>query len=198
MSIFDNHTSPESIDDFSAKLQAQKKEEELIGSYLRFGVKCIEVEDVKAFGDKVEESLSPSYEALDDFLQSQKGRPVYRWDIRGFKKYDAAGSLYTISKLPKSPKPVVIIENITEIPVGDPSIYDDPKRVEELMLHNWKNESSSFDEVKFGHFEIKPGDYSVLIPWNTKDKEKIMQLWRTSDGIAWCSIDWQRKWFGDY
>lgn len=196
MSIFDNHTSSESADDFSAKLQTQKKEEELTGSYLRFGVQCIEVEDVKAFGDKVEGFLSPTYGALDDFLKAQKGRPVYRWDIRGFRKDDAIGSLYTLSKLPKSPKPVVIIENITEIPVGDPSIYDDPKRVEELMLHNWKNEFSPFDEIKFGHFEIKPRDYSVLIPWDTKEKEKMLQLWRAGDGFAWCSIDWQRKYFG--
>lgn len=184
MSIFDSiDKQVKELDEYTIR---RKKEEELLGSFLNSGVHCIGVDDVEAFGKKMEEYLAPSYSALDDYLKTQKGRPVIRWNIKGFRKNDAYGSLCLLSKLPKSPQPVVIIENITEIPIGDSNIYDDPILVEGLMLHNWKNEHSVFDDPKYGHFEIKPTEYSVLITWSAATAEKMKRLWRASDGFAWC------------
>lgn len=186
MSIFDNHASPESINDYTLRLQRQQQEEELIATYLGFGVQCIETDDVVAFSEKVQELLSPSYSALSEFLKKQQGRPVIRWDVKTFKKDDAIGSLYGLSKYPKAPKPVVIIENITEIPDVDDPIYDPAYLVENLLFHNWKNVFSSFDNPRYGHFELKPEDYSILVIWSTATSEKMKKIWRASDGFAWC------------
>lgn len=183
MSIFD--TTIEDIDRFTNDLVKRKEEEENLAFCFGFGAKCIKVDDVKAFADKVEEVLSPSYQALNDYLRRHQGRPVIRWDVRSMRRNDAIGSLCALSKLPREPRPVVIIEHITDIPEGDLSIYDDPVRVENLLLHSWKNESTQFDEAGIGHFEIRRNDYSVLIPWSSQKADKMKLLWRPSDGLGW-------------
>ena len=192
MSIFGNQKSPEAIEQHTQDLSKIMKEEELIGSFLGYGAHCIEVDDVAAFAQKVKELISPSHAAIDEFLKSQQGRPVLRWDVRKFRKYDAIGSLAALAKYPKTLKPIVIIESITEIPFGPLDIYDDPTIIENLLLHNWKNEHSVFDVPKYGHFEIKPADYSVLITWSTATSDKMKQMWRASDGLAWCG-HWPRE-----
>lgn len=188
MSIFDNHKSPESIEKHTQELRIQQFEEELIASYLGFGAHCIEVDDVPAFSQKVVELISPSHAAIDEYLIRQQGRPVKLFDVRAcMSRVDAINFLYDVSKMPKVPRPIVIIENITCIPDVEDAIV-----ISNLLLHNWKNSDTLFDEVRIGHFEIKPADFSVLITWSTATSDKMKQMWRASDGLAWCG-HWPRE-----
>ena len=100
-------------------------------------------------------------QAEDPFLESLKrhaGRPIEVLDCKTLCKYDAIGWLETVSKLPKSPTPILIIENITEIP-------DSEKYVENLLVHSWKNERNDFTDNRPGQnvkqFTLKPHDYLV-------------------------------------
>ena len=186
MSAFDNHRSPKAIEAFEEQLKKQQEIEEDVAILLNtMGAECVETRDVSALIDEIERMVYSGYNALSDLLKKHIGRPVIKWDIRTFRKDDAYGSLHELSKKLVSPRPIVIIENITDIPEGDPCCYDDPRLVENLMLHSWKNEVNSYDVPKFGHYELRSQDYTVILPWNVRDKEKIMKLWRPSDGLAW-------------
>lgn len=47
-------------------------------------------------------------------LKKELGRPIYVLDCRYLCKFDAIGWLEGVAKLPLSPKPFLVIENITE------------------------------------------------------------------------------------
>ena len=77
-------------------------EEENIAFLLGPGVCVVETNDTESFVASLLEKLSVDYAVLSNGpLKSQQGRPVYRWDAKTFKKYDAIGSMYQLSKLPK-------------------------------------------------------------------------------------------------
>lgn len=99
---------------------------------------------------------------LEEF--APKGRCIFHWDVRTFRKNDAIGSMYTLFQLPKGNKPIVIIENITDIPDGDRSVYDDPVIVENVLLHSWKDDTIHLTHPTRGSFELQRLDYTVLFP----------------------------------
>jgi len=67
----------------------------------------------------------------------------------------------------------VIIENITEIPDGDRSIYDDPDLVENVLLHSWKNDVIHLTHPQYGPFQLNREDYTVIFPVNPGWQEKL-------------------------
>ena len=115
-------------------------------------------------------------------LQKHKDRPVHVIDCKKLSKYDAIGWLETVSKLPLSPTPILVIENITEIP-------DSEKYVENLLVHSWKNERNDFTDNRpgqnFKQFTLKPHDYLVFLTWTPDCAEKVSSVWKASDGLAW-------------
>ena len=185
MSIFDNHASPESLQSFEEQIQKQPKEEELIGFHLHSNVICIGKRDAASFCERLEYLLSPQTPVTDEYLKSQQGRPVFRWVVESFHKRDTIGSLKSLASQPKSPKPIVIIENITDIPQKD-DVHDEPQLVENYLLHSWKNASNPFDDAQFGHFELLTADYTVIIVFDTNKSEEFFRMWRPSDGISLC------------
>ena len=116
-----------------------------------------------------------------------QGRPVYRWDAKTFKKHDAIGSMYQLSKLSKVPKPIVIIENIADIPDGDRSIYDDPALVENILLHSWKDDTIHLTHHKNGSFQMNKWDYTVIFPVKPGDLQRLRHSIK-GDNLGFISI----------
>ena len=137
--------------------------------------------------EKMEQMLQPDYPFLGagveaEWLKKQQGRPVIHWDAKTFRKDDAIGSMYELSKLPKEPKPVVIIENITEIPDAISDIYDDPILIENVLLHSWKNDTIHLTHKQEGPFELNRQDYSIVFPVKPGDLAKLRH--HLPDGIG--------------
>ena len=126
-----------------------------------------------------------------DFIQNiqsigdQENRPVYTLDCKTLKKYDAIGFLERLAKLPSDPRPIVIIQNITEIPFGDVSIHDDPQYAENILVHSWKNETNYLTNKIGNQFVIKPSNYTVFLTWSAKTSDLIKNVWHASDGFGW-------------
>jgi len=172
MSLFDKD-----LIENEEQLKQTMVEEENIALLLGTGVCVVETNDTESFVASLLEKLSVDYAVLSngplaDRLKSQQGRPVYRWDAKTFKKYDAIGSMYQLSKLPKEAKPIVIIENIADIPDGDRNIYDDPEHVENVLLHSWKNDTIHLT-YKGVPFQMNKGDYTVIFPVKPGDLQKL-------------------------
>ena len=140
-----------------------------------------------------------------DFIQNiqsigdQEKRPVYTLDCKTLKKHDAIGFLERLRN-PSAQKPVVVIQNITEIPIGDGvyckyvgdgetfndvSIYDDPQYVENILVHSWKNETNYLTNKNGEQFVLKSHDYTVFLTWSSKTSDTIKNVWHASDGFAW-------------
>ncbi len=124
----------------------------------------------------------------EESLQNHKDRPVHVIDCKKLCKYDAIGWLETVSKLPKFPTPILIIENITEIPKED-DVHDNQTYVENLLVHSWKNEINYFTDNRpnqnLKQFTLKPHDYLVFLTWTPDCAERINNVWKASDGLAW-------------
>ena len=162
-------------------------EEENIALSIGSGAYLVETKDTEAFIDSLLEKLSVDYTVLGngplaDRLKSQQDRPVYRWDAKTFKKYDAVGSMYKLSLLPKEPKPIVIIENIADIPDGAPNIYDDPALVENILLHSWKDDTIRLTHHEEGPFQLNKSDYTLIFPIKPEDVNKLHR--RIADGLG--------------
>lgn len=137
---------------------------------------------------ELETIISPSYVPLKDSIKQHVARPVYVLDCKSLCKHDAIGWLETVSKLPKSPTPILIIENITEIPEED-DVHDNQTYVENLLVHSWKNEINYFTDNRpnqnLKQFTLKPHDYLVFLTWTPDSADKINDVWNKSDNLAW-------------
>ena len=124
-----------------------KEIEELTSLCLSSGTTIVECVDLSAAASRIE-SLAPH------------GRPIIRWDASKFCKNDAVDSMYRLSQ--QKDKPIVIIENIADIPDGDRNIYDDPVLVENVLLHSWKNDTIHLTHPQHGPFQLNSWDYTVI------------------------------------
>lgn len=170
MSIFDKDSIEKDI--FKQRISDEKD----IAYCLGPGAHVVETKDVKAFLDTFCEKVSADYSVLGsgllaDRLKSNQGRPIIRWDVKTFRKNDAIGSMYSLSK--QKDKPIVIIENITDIPDGDRSFYDDPVLVENVLLHSWKNDVIDLTHPQYGPFQLNREDYTVIFPVKPRWNEKL-------------------------
>lgn len=165
--------------------QKMLKEQEFMANCLSAGAVVVECDDPKAFISRLEDRISPNAQIIgsdveDEMLRKQQGRPIVKWDARTFKRYDAKGSMHVLSK--RSDKPIVIIENITDIPEKTSEIFDDPIEVENTLLHSWKNDTLRFDNERFGSFQLNRLDYIVIFPVLKGTLNKLHH--RLEDGIA--------------
>ena len=157
-----------------------------IAGFITQGACIIETSDPVIVMKKLGEIIQPTYQILGNgvestFLKKQQGRPIIRWDAKTFRKNDAIGSMYTISKYPKEPKPIVIIDHITEIPEAVSNIFDDPELIENILLHSWKNDIIYLTHPEYGPFQMNRTDYSVLFPVMPGS---LSRLRHRPDGIA--------------
>ena len=178
MSIFDQKPIEQHVRELDETIQNQ-----LAMCYV--GVTILETSDPEAVAKHLEKMVSSDYQVIGnepeaEMLKKQQGRPVYRWDVKTFKKYDAEGSMYNLSKLPKEPKPIVIIENIADIPDGDLNVYDDPEHIVNILLHSWKNDTIHLT-YKDVSFQMNKWDYTVIFPIKPEDVNKLHH--RIADGF---------------
>lgn len=140
------------------------------------GITILETSASAVMAGHLEKMVSSKYQVIGnepeaEMLKKQHGRPVIRWDAKTFKKHDAVGSMYILSQ--RKDKPIVIIENIADIPDGDRNIYDDPVFVENVLLHSWKNDTIHLTHPQDGPFQLNKWDYTVIFPVKPGDLLKL-------------------------
>lgn len=172
MSLFDKDFVK--IEDFFKQKIAR---EENIALCLGAGAHIIETDGTDELVDSFYEMLRTDYTVLGNSvlanrLKSQQSRPIIRWAAQSFKKYDADGSMYSLLNLPKEPKPIIIIENIADIPEAISEIYDDPVHVEDVLLHSWKNDIIHLT-FKQQAFQLNRSDYTVIFPVKPGDLNRL-------------------------
>ena len=127
--------------------------------------------------------LDKENQPLCPMLRPYIGQPIYSIDCRYLQKGDAIGWLETISKLPKSPKPILVVENITDIPEEDDK-HDNPQYVLNILMQSWKNPRNDFFNAHSGNsFSIVPLDYKVFITWTPENRAKMEAIHKPSDGF---------------
>ena len=112
-------------------------------------------------------------------------RKVFVLDCKTLCKYDAIGWLRTISQQPKEEKrPILIIQNITEIPAED-NVHDNPKYVENLLVHSWKNSVNDFTDNRpkqnYEQFTLNSHDYLIFLTWTKASADRINHVWRAGE-----------------
>lgn len=157
------------VKELDERIQTLKEEQDTITLCLSPGATIVETIDPKRFIARLYEMVEQTYNVLGDDIVAQKlktyqGRPIFRWDVRGFRKDAAIDTMYRLSMLSKAPKPIIIFENITEIPDGDRGTYDDPVLVENELLHSWKNDVIHLTNAQKCPFELNRADYTVIFP----------------------------------
>ena len=112
-------------------------------------------------------------------------RSIYSIDCRTLRKNDAIGFLEILSKQSDLVRPIVLIENITEIPDED-SVHDNPEYVKNVLIHSWKKPMNDFyNPISKNHFYIKPENFIVLLTApSVPQKNTLETVWRASDGFA--------------
>jgi len=116
-------------------------------------------------------------EAINPKLKEHQSRNIYSIDCRTLRKGDAYGWLSGIANA--SIDPIVIIENVTQIPDGNRAIYDDPNYVANLLLRSWKN-----DDIYFGDFHIDRRKFSVILTCLPEDADILQRE------CGLCSYSW--------
>lgn len=106
--------------------------------------------------------------------EAQIGRPMVTFDSSHFAKYDAIGTLKTMSELSINPqkKPIILIENITDI-----SSHED----RDILIHSWLNgERTLIDNRPTGDgkpFTINPQNYTIIFTWQPGTLDKLSEVW---------------------
>ena len=110
-------------------------------------------------------------------LLPHKGRKVVPKDCRGLKKGDALGWIREISKDDKDA--IVVLENVTQIPEGDPALYDPKQYVENILVRSWKN-----NDIYIGDYHIDRRNLTVILTCPPEDEEQLRAI------CSMCSYAW--------
>jgi hypothetical protein len=99
-------------------------------------------------------------------LRGHKQRRVVSLDCRKLKKGDAFGWMKALSQ--DEDNLIVVLENVTQIPVGDQNIYDNRQYVENLLIRSWKN-----DVVFFDGAQINRRNLTIILTCPPEDETKL-------------------------
>ena len=132
-------------------VKEQTLEEQFYAMLLRGHLMAVETTN---FTKKLSE-ITKKEDFFTDSLQSHQNRPIYSLDCAKLCKGDAQGWLDSIEISPVSPRPVIVVENITDIPMED-AIHDNPLYVRNLLINTLKD---------------TPEDCSVFITWTPENLE---------------------------
>ena len=129
--------------------------------------------DEPSFASHLSKILSSAKHSLLPY----KGRKVIPKDCRGLKKGDALGWIRDISKDDKDA--IVVFENVTQIPEGDPALYDPKQYVENILVRSWKNNDIYIDD-----YHIDRRNLTVLLTCPPEDEEQFRAI------CSMCSYAW--------
>lgn len=118
---------------------------------------------------------TPFAERLErDFIShhdEHKERTLLSLDCRTLKKGDAYGWLKLISEGMKNDtlnKPILLIENVDQIPDGDRNIYDDSQYVENILVRSWKNE-----HINIGDFCLDRREMTIILTCSSDNHARL-------------------------
>ena len=117
------------------------------------------------------------------FQKEHKERDYLSLDCRGLRKGDACGWLKAISEGIENGtlnKPILVIENVNQIPDGDRNIYDDPLYVENILVRSWKNEL-----INISDFYIDRRELTVILTCSPENQTLLGNACRI------CSYAWR-------
>ena len=129
--------------------------------------------DEPSFASHLSKILSSAKHSLLPY----KGRKVIPKDCRGLKKGDALGWIRDISKNDKDA--IVVFENVTQIPEGDPALYDPKQYVENILVRSWKNNDIYIDD-----YHIDRRNLTVILTCPPEDEEQLRAI------CSMCSYAW--------
>ena len=139
---------------------------------------------------------TPFAERLErDFIShhdEHKERTLLSLDCRTLKKGDAYGWLKLISEGMKNDtlnEPILVIENVDQIPDGDRNIYDDPQYVENILVRSWKNE-----HINIGDFYLDRREISIILTCSPDNQTRLGNACRECS-FPWCGDfeEWLKK-----
>ena len=110
-------------------------------------------------------------------LLPHRGRKVIPKDCRGLKKGDALRWIRDISKDDKDA--IVVFENVTQIPEGDPALYDPKQYVENILVRSWKN-----NDIYIDYYHIDRRNLTVILTCPPEDEEQLRAI------CSICSYAW--------
>lgn len=116
------------------------------------------------------------------FQTEHKERDYLSLDCRGLRKGDACDWLKAISEgIEKGTlnKPILVIENVDQIPDGDRNIYDDPQYIEDILVRSWKNEL-----INISDFYIDRRELTVILTCSPENQTLLGNACRI------CSYAW--------
>lgn len=125
------------------------------------------------------ERLERDFISLHD---EHKERTLLSLDCRSLHKGDAYGWLKAISKGMKDGflnKPILVIENVDQIPDGDCSVYDDPQYIENILVRSWKNEL-----INIGDFYLNRREMTIILTCSPNNQTMLGNACRE------CSYNW--------
>lgn len=146
-------------------VKEQTLEEQFYAMLLRGHLMAVETTNLT----KKLSEITKKEDFFTDSLQSHQNRPIYSLNCAKLCKGDAQGWLDSIEISPISPRPLILVENITEIPMED-AIHDNPLYVRNLLINTLKD---------------TPDDCSVFITWTPENLEKMKAIWHPADDFNW-------------
>ncbi len=102
-------------------------------------------------------------------------QPICIVDCRKLKEGDALIFLEKLTKLPKNPAPIVVVQNITEISSDVMNKYE----VHKLLIHLWEKKTCRMKNKYGQKFTIRPKDYTVYRTWEFEDGDSLSKIWDT-------------------
>jgi hypothetical protein len=131
-------------------------------------------------------------EKIEAGNEEYKERTLLSVDCRTLCKGDAYGWLKAISEGMKNGtlnKPILVIENVDQIPDGDRNIYDDPQYVENILVRSWKNEL-----INIGDFYLDRREISVIVTCSPDNQTRLGNACRECS-FPWCGDfeEWLKK-----
>ena len=166
------------IDEIMPNLDKHLKVEKIIAAgLLQYGrVKC-----VVSKGDlDIKNSIINRFSEVQ---KEHKERDYLSLDCRGLRKGDACGCLKAISEGIENGtlnKPILVIENVDQIPDGNRNIYDDPLYVENILVRSWKNEL-----INISDFYINRRELTVILTCSPENQTLLGNACRI------CSYAWR-------
>ena len=134
-----------------------------------------------AFGVVVENAVDTLTRLINNAifseLQEHQSRSILSIDCLTLCKGDAYGFLSKLANANKNP--IVIIENVTQIPDGNRTVYDDPHYVANLLLRSWKN-----DDIYAGDLHIDRRKFTVILTCPPQDADILQRE------CGLCSYSW--------
>ena len=143
----------------------------------------LNINSTTTFADLLQSLIN---KASNPDLKEHSNRKIFSLDCRGLRKGDAYGWLQWLQchmEQSRRNDPIVIINNVTQIPDGDRNFYDDPVYVTNLLLRSWKN-----PDIYAGDIHIDRRNMTIILTASSQGKDILLKECKLSS----------YSWIGDF